>query len=305
MALQTRTIRTKIRSVGNIKKITRAMEMVAVSKMKRAVSAAFGTREYTAYALSILSDIAKEREAAHPFLDEGVGEKTLMIIIASDKGLCGGFNVQLGKHVAQTVSKLGGVEKVDFVTIGRNAEKIARRVGSGIRGSFSAFDEQVTARDIGGLMRLVFDDYRSDTYKAVVLAYNHYRSAISYLPITRDLLPVDPAELHERFTATLEPDDKAAAALSERRDRALYLFEPDEEEVLLEILPRLVEVQVYQAILESAASEHSARMFAMKNATDNAEKLVDELTLRYNHARQDGITQEISEIAAGADALTG
>ncbi len=283
------------------------MEMVAVSKMKRAVAAAFATREYTELALSMLIDIAEKRENPHPFLDEGEGSKTLVVVIASNRGLCGGFNVTLAKRVMIAVEGLGGSDKVDFVTVGRNAEKIARRAKGGVRGSFVSFNESVTIREIGGLMRLIFDDYRSDNYNKVILAYNHYHSAIRYEPVVRELLPVRPKQLRALLAEVMamgEGVDEQSEA-SDRFARALYIFEPTEMEVLGEVLPRLVEVQVYQALLESIASEQSARMFAMKNATDNAQKLVDSLTLRYNHARQDGITQEISEIAAGADALAG
>ena len=300
MPLQTKAIKTKIGSVKNIKKITRAMEMVAVSKMKRAVDRTLATREYTERALELLVALRREREIEHPLLEEGRGTKTLLVVVASNKGLCGGFNVTLAKAVSKYVYAHGGPELIDFVTIGRNAEKLARKLNAEVRGSFIQLPEQLGVEDIRGIMRIIVDEFTGGMYKNVAVAYNNYVSAISYRPLIREIVPVNPAAVSE---AVDDIGKDVERVNFQKPDRSLFLFEPDPESVAAEVIPRLVEIQVYQGIVESLASEHSARMFAMKNATDNAQKLVDKLTLSFNQARQSGITQEISEIAAGANAL--
>jgi F-type H+-transporting ATPase subunit gamma len=219
----------------------------------------------------------------------------LLVIIASNRGLCGGFNIVLAGAVARFLEARGGAGKFDFVTVGRNAEFMARKFGGRTRGSFVDFSGELDIYSIGGLFRLVLDEFKSGAYNRVVIAYNNYVSAVKYQPVIRQILPVKP-RIVRNIIEDIGKDDTEIFH-SSGSDRSLYLFEPSDEEVLAEILPRLVEVQIYQAILESAASEHSARMVAMKNATDNAEEMVRQLRRGYNRARQDSITQEISEIA--------
>jgi F-type H+-transporting ATPase subunit gamma len=303
MPLQTRVIKNKIKAVGNIRKITRAMEMVAASKMRRAIASALATREYTLLAVSLLRDLALEGQLEHPFLQEGRGSKTLMVIISSNRGLCGGFNVSLARKVTEYCVNEGGLELFDFVTVGRNSERLGRKLGGAILGSFVDLSEDLSIYDVGGLMRIVFDGYRSPEYNRVVIAYNRFVSAISYRPIIREILPVRIEALESTLAEAWRGLKTEKEEEVQQQHRAKYLFEPDETEVLEEVLPRLVEVQVYQGLLESLSSEHSARMVAMKNATDNAGKMVDNLSLSFNKARQDGITQEILEVAGGAEAL--
>jgi F-type H+-transporting ATPase subunit gamma len=285
MALRTRAIKQKIASVKNIRKITKAMEMVAVSKMKRAVGSALMTRTYSTSALDLLAALVAPRKVTHPLLVAGVGERTLMVVVASNRGLCGGFNVSLAKAVSRSFAEYGGRESVDFVTIGKNAERLARKLGADVRGSFVDFSETAGVYSVRGLHRLVLEEFLSGRYARVVVAYNKYVSAVRYEPVLRPLLPISEIATRSSF------------------GEGVYLFEPDESAVLEEVLPQLVAAQLYQMNLESVASEQSARMVAMKNASESAGEMISDLALDWNRARQDGITQEISEIAAGANAL--
>ncbi|TSC63036.1 MAG: F-type H+-transporting ATPase subunit gamma [Parcubacteria group bacterium Gr01-1014_48] len=285
MALRTRAIKQKIASVKNIRKITKAMEMVAVSKMKRAVARALMTRAYSVSALDLLAALAAERKITHPLLRAGAGNRTLIVIVASNRGLCGGFNVALAKAVSRSFVDYGGRESVDFVTIGKNAERLARKLGADVRGSFVEFAETAGVYSVRGLRRLVLDEFLFGRYTRVVVAYNKYISTVRYEPVIRSLLPISEIAVQSTFSEDV------------------YLFEPDETAVLAEILPGLVATQLYQMNLESVASEQSARMVAMKNASESAGEMISDLALDWNRARQDGITQEISEIAAGANAL--
>lgn len=301
MAVRTRAIKQKISSVKNIRKITRAMEMVAVSKMKRAVASALSTRAYALAALDLLIALALERKIPHPLLERGAGERTLMIIVASNRGLCGGFNVTLAKSVMRSFETFGGRNSVDFITIGKNAERLARKLGADVRGSFVDFSDSAGIHGIRGLRRLVLDEFYGGKYACVLVAYNNYISTVRYAPIIRPLLPITPEILRNLIASVGE--NVYSAEVRSAIGEGIYLFEPTEAAVLEEVLPQLVAVQLYQMNLESVASEHSARMIAMKNASESAGEMITDLTLDWNRVRQDGITQEISEIAAGANAL--
>jgi F-type H+-transporting ATPase subunit gamma len=300
MAFSTRAIRTKIGSVKNIRKITRAMELVSASKMRRATQNALATREYSTEALNILLSIAHEEHIEHPLLEAGTGPKTLFVVVASNKGLCGGYNAAIERSLTAYI-KNAESEEVEFVTIGRRAEKIARRLGRKVLGSFIEFPDNLKIENILGLTRIILDAFKTDEYKSVSVVYANYVSAIEYRPVVRKILPIN-SEIIKNMIEEVGKDEKNVKLA--RKASALYLFEPNEEEVLNLILPRLVESVLYQALLESLASEHSARMVAMKNASDNAKNVLDDLTLTYNYARQASVTQEISEISAGANALS-
>jgi F-type H+-transporting ATPase subunit gamma len=299
MAISTRIIRSKIKAVSNIKKITKAMELVAASKMRRAVARALGTREYAEAALNLLVNISKERNTDHLLLRPGKGEKRLLVITASDKGLCGGFNVSVQRAAREYFKKHVGDHEISAITVGKRSEKIAKNLGLPIIGTFTYLPDHLKVEDSTGISRLILDEFKTGAYKKVMLLYTKYVSAIQQKPILREILPVH-ADIIRDMIEEIPTEKKHSVAT---RSMAQYLFEPDDSEVLELVLPRLLEMSVYQGLLESLASEHSARMVAMKNATDSANELVDDLTLTYNNARQSSITQEISEIAAGANAL--
>jgi F-type H+-transporting ATPase subunit gamma len=301
MALSTRAVQAKIKSVNNIKKITKAMEMVAASKMRKAVSRALQTREYTEAALSLLVTISRDAAIRHPYFQRKTGDRSLIIMIASNKGLCGGFNVNLARAVLRFLqSDAMQGKQVDYVTIGKNAERFARKTRGSVVGTFTDLTEKVGIGDMRGLRKLVLDAYESGEYANVYIAYTNFVSAIKYESVIREILPMN-ILIEKNILAELGKDKEGSEKKLENMDT--YMFEPGEDEVLEAVLPRLFEINLYQALLESFASEQSARMVAMKNASDNAKSLVEDLTLHYNNIRQSSVTREISEIAAGADAL--
>ncbi len=279
------------------------MEMVAVSKMKRAVSGTLATRAYAELALKMLVSLSRSTND-HPMLLPGNGDKTLVVLFASTKGLCGGFNVVLAKAVALYAPTSSDRARVRFLTIGKNAERIAKRLKGEVVASFVDYTEEQEAHQMSGLAKLVQDEFASGVYRNVVIIYNNYVSAVSYHPVVRQLLPIS-AELIKNMLKDLGEDAPNAPAESTALSTipVEYLFEPGRAQLLGAVIPQLIEVALYQAFLESMASEHSARMVAMRNATDNATEMLEDLTLSFNHARQDSITREISEISAGANAL--
>lgn len=294
MALQTKTIKKRINSVKNIRKITRAMEMVSASKMKKATEKALATRDYAQLALELLINIGKEvRE--HPLLEERKMNNILMIVVASNKGLCGSYNGNILRKAKEIIEK-HEAKNLAYITVGKKAEKAIFK-GKHLA-SFVDFSENPSLEEILPLSRLILDSFLKREYDRVKIIYTEFVSAIKYKPRKINLLPISKEVIQEMIDNLPLPKEKF-----QKTNLARYLFEPDMKELLDEILPRLAEIQLYQAILESSASEHSARMMAMRNASDNALEMIDELTLYFNQARQAAITQEISEISSGAAAL--
>ena len=305
MPLSTRAFKTKMKSVQNIGKITRAMEMVAASKMKRAVDAAVATRTYAELALNLLVNLAKDRAVVHPLVEKGPGERRLVIIVASNKGLCGGYNSAVERSLREWL-KAKQFKPVDFVCIGKQSERIAKHllpISEGkVIASFTELSEQVELSEISGLTKLILSEFEeAKNYRKTYIMYTQYQSALKQDPIIRQLLPVR-ENILINMLEELGADEDSPEFEAERLSR--YEFEPSSEEVLSAILAKLVEVQMFQSLLEADASEQSARMVAMRNATENAGELLDDLRLGYNRVRQEGVTREISEIAAGADALS-
>lgn len=303
MAVQARTIKAKIHSVGNIRKITRAMELVSVSKMKKATEAALSSRPYAQRALEILVNVSRQRNLNHRLFAHGNKKRNLVVLFSSNKGLCGSYNVNIAKGAKIFLDRVHGKHEteIDFVTIGKRSEKVARKLGGNIIASFIDMPEEVHMDDILSLARLLVDEFETGKYFNIVMVYTNFISALSNEVLARQLLPVT-IENVRNMTEDAGGKGQKGEDVS---DFSNYVFEPGEDEVVDRVLRDLVEVLVYQALLESRASEHSARMVAMKNATENAEELSDELTLTYNRARQATITREISEIASGAEALSG
>lgn len=299
MAVQAKVIKEKIKSVGNIKKITKTMEMVSVSKMRRAVSATIASREYARYALELMVTLSKKRQISHPLLTVGSGEKTLLVIVASNKGLCGGYNTNISKLVSTFKKNHKGI--IEAVTLGRQAEVIANRNGIFIKASFKEFGEDITISKVKTLRKLLQKEFiESGQYKTVQIIYTQFIKQLDYKPQVREILPVSPKITRE----ILEEVEKGSS--KERFDinaMALYLFEPGEQEILDKVLPNLISSVLFQIVLEASASEHSSRMIAMQSASDNAGELEKDLKLTFNRARQAGITQEISEIISGANSL--
>lgn len=297
MATQIKTIKQKITSISNIKKITKTMEMVSIAKMKKAVDLSLRSKEYAKYALEILKTLANEREIEHPLLELGKGDTTLLVIFASNKGLCGSYNMNISKLVHQYKMKHG--EKIEAVTIGKQAEKIAHRNKFKIIASFHDFGEDISIEEVVSLRKFLMKQFlETGKYKRVVAIYTEFVKRLNYQPIARKILPVT-----VKATQNLLSDSASALVEKNGGTMPLYIFEPSEARVLEKVIPTLLNDVLLQIMLESLASEHSSRMVAMKNATDNATELVSDLLLTFNRARQANITQEVAEIIAGAEAL--
>lgn len=273
------------------------MEMVSVSKMRKTTARATASQTYARYGLELLVHLTKEQEAEHRFLKDGAGEKTLIVIIGSNKGLCGGYNVNVGKNVRSFLERHDG--PFAAITIGKQAEKIARRNSLEVVASFTALGDLVTTEEVRSIARVISDQFDSGDIKRVVTTFTTYIKMMEYKPTTRQLLPITTESLRD-ISRTLEDDTKGEAW--EKENLSLYLFEPGPQEILDQVVPDLLLSIIYQSLLESAAAEHSSRMVAMKGATDNAGSLLEDLRLSYNKARQEAITREISEIAAGGEA---
>lgn len=297
MSASTKEIKGKIQSVDNIKQITRAMELMSVSKMKRAADRVVNTRQYANRAREILENLTTDEVISDELLTYNETEKTLAVVVASDKSLCGSFNANVKKALGRFLQAQEG-RTTDVLAVGEHAKRMGNQLECEILASFTDFNEHVEITDVGGIFELILSEFRDATYDRIVVIYSHYESALSYTPLVRQLLPVDAAQLGDTLEEMADTD---ADLQTETMSR--YLFEPSEESVLKALIPRLSKVRLFQALMESQASEHAARMFAMKNATENAEEVSEELEVSYNRARQDAVTQEISEISAAADAL--
>lgn len=290
-----REIRRRIRSVKNIAKVTGALETVAASRVKRAQSQALATRAYAEAALDILRDVARHQkgDVSHPYLDKRPEvRKIAIVLITSDRGLAGPYNANIIR-AAIDFEKQQPVP-VQYITIGRKGRDLMLRRGLNVIAEFTDLPSSPTILDLSAIARIAVDDFLTRQVDEVVLAYTRYINMLRQEPRIEQLLPLLPIQ------------DQKPVALAEGQQAepsAIYTYEPDPEAVLNQILPRFTELQLYQALLESLASEHSARMVAMRNATENANTLVDDLTLSFNKARQLAITSEILDIVGGAEAL--
>jgi len=286
--------RRRIKSINSTRQITKAMELVAASKMRRAQEQTSRLSDYastTEEFVRILSSITDP--VAHPLLyrpAESGNNKKLMVTITSDRGLAGVYNSALLRKVIEVETK-DSTHMTNYLTIGKKGQDFLNRLAKTIVASFTKFPPHPSIADIQPIVKIISDGFLSRQYSSVHIAYTKYISTIKLEPQVFQLLPIEPPpSLTELNIAP--------------RGRAEYKFEPTRDEVLEFILPRALETVIYRTILESIASEHSARMIAMKNASDNAKDLIDDLTLTYNSVRQAKITQELSEIATAAGAVT-
>lgn len=280
-----RTIRRRIRGVQNIGKITKAMEMIAASKMKRAQERGLAGRPYAEKIRQVIADLAALPEtggALHPLLQRRPVAKIVIVHITPDRGLCGGLNTNLNRLTANFI--LGQTVPVTLITVGRKGLDFMRRYRRDILAEFTQLGDRPSLLDTLPISHIIIEGYSRGSVDLVYLAYAQFVSTMFQKPVLQQLLPVKPASI-----PVVQNVD--------------YIYEPSPEVVLDELLPRFVEMQVYHTILESIASEQSARMVAMRNATDNANELVEDLTLLYYKARQESITKEILDIAGGAEAL--
>ncbi len=282
-----RIIRRRIRSVQNSAKITKAMQMIAASKMRRAQQLTLAGRPYSEKMRDVLADLAAqpaEAEEVHPLLQHREVKRIEIIHITPDRGLCGGLNSNLNRATGRFI--LEHNVPVSLLTVGRKGRDFMARLGREVRAVFINLGDRPGVADILPIARLAIEDYTSGYVDEVFVTYAEFVTTAIQRPVTLKLLPVEPASL---------PPGQAVG----------YIYEPHSLEVLGALLPRFVEMQLYHALLESIASEHSARMVAMRAATDNALEMIDSLTLMLNKARQESITRELLDIVGGAAALEG
>ena len=297
-------IKRRIRSVRNTKKITRAMELVAAAKMRKAVTKVLATRTYSDLAWNTVLHLVKKLNAEHhPFFQGSKKVKKVgIILISTNRGLCGSFNAQLVNKVVQSIS-IHHPDKVEteVITMGLKGRVEARRRKLGIVADFPKDDITTSSDKIVAMSQLVVQNFLAKKYDKVFVAYTDFVSSLRQMPHVMQILPILP-KIDERLAHVVheKKEDIKDIDVDSFSD---FIFEPSMKKILDDFLPRLVEIQIYQAVLESEASEHSARMFAMRNASDAAGDMIDSLTLAYNQARQASITAEIAEIAAGSAAL--
>ena len=282
-----REIRRRIRSVTSTAKITKAMELVAASKMRRAQERALAGRPYAERLTWVLADLAEtlaqmDPEALHPLLQRREVRAAGIVLITPNRGLCGGLPTNVNRRASALTLDLGVPAK--FVTVGRKGRDFFRRANVPIRAEFTELGDYPEYQEILPVARVVIDDYLAGEVDQVFLVYAYFVNTMTQEPRVRQLLPVEP------------PEEAATSAVD-------YIYEPGREAVLAELLPRYIEMQIYEAILEGIASEQPARMVAMRNATDAANEMSEELTLLYNKARQEQITSELLDIVGGVEGL--
>jgi F-type H+-transporting ATPase subunit gamma len=278
-----RDIRRRIQSSKNIKQITRAMQFVAASKLKRAQEATLASRPYAEKLDEVLADLAIVLSGEdHPLLVRREGGKRLIVLITTDRGLAGALNTNTIRFAALQITEHKG--DLTVVTVGRKGRDAMRRARVPLEAHFEGYGDRPSFADVLPLARLITDDYLAGTYSRVDIVYSHFVSTLTQRSSMVELLPITP------------PEDTAGIPGNQ------FIFEPSASAVLERLVPRYVATRLFQAVLESKASEESSRMVAMKNATENAEELIEDLTLEYNKVRQSNITREMIEIASGAQA---
>jgi F-type H+-transporting ATPase subunit gamma len=289
------TLKRRIGSIKNTRQITKAMQLVSASKLRKAQDQAQASRDYRIAAYALLARLNQIREVEQqPLFKKRPIKTRLYIVITSNSGLAGAYNANVLKLLAQAArdDKQNGI-KTKVVTIGNKGVQFVRRLSEvELLAHYPAFGDEPTENDIKPILSSVIEQYRDELVDEVRLLYTDFRTTISQVATDLPLLP-----------ANFDSEDAEAAATEP--NVGLMNFEPDVETVVHNIASRLIELQIWQALLESLASEHSMRMLAMKNATDNASDLIDDYTLEYNTARQASITQELAEITGGAEAMNG
>ena len=287
----TRQIRQRIRSVTSTQRITSAMELIAAAKMRRAQQRVLASRPYASRLLDLLGDIVRRQTATggeelHPLMQVREPNNVALVLFTPDRGLCGGLNANLNRAALQFA--LDQEQPVSHVSVGKKGNDFFSRRGREIRGEFLNLGDFPEPLDISPIARIVLEDYEAGRVDRVYLGYAEFVNTGLQMPIIKQLLPVQPPT---------EPETQSSAALSD------YEYEPDSATVLGGLLPRYVEMQIFQAALENSASEQSARMVAMHSATDAAGDMIDALTLEYNKARQETITKELLDLVGGVAAL--
>ena len=283
-----RDIRRRIRSVDNTGKVTNAMSLIAASKMRRAQNSVLQGRPYAEKILDVIAHLAAQPaddvSASQPLLQVRPVENIAVLVISPDRGLCGGMHANLNRRVGQFM--LEQTAPVQAIAVGRKGRDFMVQAGRDLRAVFTDLGETPVLADTVAISQILVDAYSEATADEVYLAYTRFNSTLSQTPVVERLLPITPSELSGA-------------------ERVGYIYEPNNLAVLRSLLPRFVEMEVYHALLESIASEQSARMVAMRNATDNAKQLSEDLTLVMNKLRQESITNELLDLIGGMAVLEG
>lgn len=312
MAVQTKEIKARLKSIKNTQKVTHTMELVSAAKMRRAISAALETRPYAHTAFDIITrlrhqniEMKKDTTLLRFFAAPQAGEpkkiRTTLVVFTSNRGLCGGFNSQLVKKVLLYIREHAD-EEVRLIGIGKKGASLLSVNGHGLEQAYEKKDSATQDESVRGISAQIYQSFVAGETDKVMIAYAEFVSSIQQVPTLKQLYPF--AE-QDTISKTVDEMKAQKVAIAEAPVKPQYLYEPDPQQVLAYLLPRMAEVQLYQALLESNASEHSARMLAMKNATDAASDIGNELLILFNKARQDDITREIAEISAGAAGVAG
>lgn len=286
--------------------------------MRKATRAALATRSYAVLAREMMNKLSQMKGLKHnPLMKAQKVENILLVLISSNRGLCGGFNANIYK---KTIEQIKNVEKIAVqrsfgerinptvgkkinlgaITIGKKGEKIMRKLGVNVIASFHNFSDTPSLVEAAPIAKIIKEEFVKNNFQKVAVIYTDYVSAITQKPTIRQVLPISPLDLEKMLKAL--GDRSFENEIAEEKPIE-FIFEPNPEFILEQMLPRLIETQIYQALLESSASEHSARMLAMRNASEAAEEMIDDLVFTLNQARQAGITREIAEISGGAAAL--
>ncbi len=282
----TQELTRRIKSVKSTRKITRAMQMVSAAKMRKAQNATLASRNYAELAWELIRSLGNV-QLTTPLLQQFPDAKKIgIVVISANRGLVGSFNTNIYNKVKEIQTENSGLQ-TELVVMGRKVRDMAKRLRQDIIAEFNKLDTTIPVEEIYPLAKLLTERYSTGEYQKIVIVYNHYVSTLVQQPRVKQLLPLVPSESSE--------SDLAAGDQT--------LFEPSPQAVLEHLLPRIIESQLYQAVLENDASEHSARMIMMKNATEASGDLIDDLTLTFNGLRQSKITTELSEITAGKIAL--
>ncbi|MFC1864526.1 ATP synthase F1 subunit gamma [Chloroflexota bacterium] len=281
-----RLIGRRIRGIKSIAKITRAMEMIATSKMRRTQERGLAGRPYSEKIRQVIADLAvlpQHERALHPLLQRRPITRIAIVHITPDRGLCGGLVASVNRRTGSFILKQN--VPVSLVCVGRKGVDFMRRSGRDVRAEFTWLGDNPSYLDTLPISRIIIDDYTNGVIDAAYLAYSQFVSTMVQRTVVQPILPIEPLTASEVKTVD-------------------FIYEPSPDAVLAGLLPRFVEMQIYHAILEAIASEQSARMVAMRNATENAGELIGELTLMYNKARQESITKELLDITGGVEALS-
>lgn len=282
-------IKKRIGSVKNTEQITKAMKMVAAAKLRRAQEAAVAARPYAEKLHEVMSNLAQREEAdGHPLLNQRGTGRALIVLMTADRGLCGGFNANVSKEAERMIrANERGYDDFDLLIIGRKGRDFLKnRVGDKIVKVHENITSEATYKTAQLIGQEIVDDYSEEKYDAVYVIYNAFQSAIVQNVTVERVLPIEPKETEKIAENSVD-----------------YLYEPNRMEVLSQLLPKMVEVQIFRALLESNASEQGARMSSMDSASRNAAEMIGKLTLQYNRARQAAITKELMEIISGAESI--